>query len=66
MGVSRGIPIYRYISYWWPIYIFIAISNKPITCADTPIYRIHIAKFEELELKQQQEADKKAEEHEVK
>ena len=28
--------------------------------------RVHIAKFEELELKQQEEADKKAKEHEVK
>ena len=30
------------------------------------LQRVHIAKFEELELKQQQEADKKAKEHEVK
>ena len=30
------------------------------------LQRFHIAKFEELELKQQEEADKKAEEYEVK
>ena len=30
------------------------------------LQRVHIAKFEELELKQEEEADKKAEEYEVK
>ena len=28
--LNRGVPIYRYISYQWPIEIFKGISNKPI------------------------------------